>query len=47
MSIKIDSRIFDSGFAARNRVERFIDNRYDDELMSKRFIEWHFTDETI
>jgi uncharacterized membrane protein len=33
------------GVKAESSFERFLDKTYDDEYMSKRFIEWHFLDE--
>ena len=33
------------GIKAESSFEEFLDQRYDDEYMSKRFIEWHFLDD--
>ena len=33
------------GVEPSNRFERFIDEKFDDEWMQKRFCEWHFIDE--
>lgn len=33
------------GHEARNSFERYIDKKYDDKYMSKRFLDWHFLDE--
>ena len=33
------------GIKAGSAFEEFLDERYDDDYMSKRFIEWHFLDE--
>lgn len=33
------------GVKAESAFEEFLDERYNDEYMSKRFIEWHFLDE--
>ena len=34
-----------SGIEAVNRFEAFIDSKYDDSFMEKRFCEWHFYEE--
>ena len=33
------------GFKPSNKIEKYVDNKYDDAYMSKRFMEWHFNDE--
>lgn len=33
------------GINAHNKIERYIDKKYDDKYMSKRFMEWYFIDE--
>ena len=34
-----------NGDEASNALERYIDKKYDDKYMSKRFLEWHFLEE--
>ena len=33
------------GMAPKTKLDRFIDRRWDDKAMARRFVNWHFTDE--